>query len=321
MVQNEFQAIERYTGELEAVRHYRQLKEERESLVAEAAKLKKKVAELETQLKNQDSSIKSLSSHLVEKETEVRELTSHLDDLQQEVSSLRSFKLKLPDGGELTLEGMRDRFLRAEEDEIERRTRERLTALEKDIRRRMPTLVHKRLIQVLKQPSWPLEIAKVIDSTAKQIADSILSAKEKWPEWFKAYYFDEVNALVNQRLTTEFEGRAEEEAERRLEIMKRRQWQEYVASKLMTLAGSIRDLVKELQGPWWFHCDRCGQRLAVNLSPSDMGSLLRGKAIDVTCNTCQEPASFPFVLSTVQHKVASLTLEGLLELYVGSSPP
>jgi len=185
----------------------------------------------------------------------------------------------------------------------------------------MPGLVHKRLIQVLKQPSWPPEIAKVIDSTARQIADDILGASDKWPDWFRNYYLEEVNALANQRLTAEFERKVQAEAEKRLELMKATQWNQYAGSKASVLASSLKDSLKELQGTWWFTCDRCGRRLSVDLSPSNIGLLLGGKTIDIGCTTCLDPAPFPFILSTVQHKVISLSLGGLLELYMGSAPP
>jgi len=321
VAKNDFEAIEGYTKELEALCYYSQLKEERDLLAAEAARLKEKVAQLEAQLKREVSSVKALSPQLTEKEAEIKDITNHVDELQLEVSSLSSFKVKLFDGTELTLDEMRDQFLQAEEDEIDRKAKERLLVLEKDIRRRMPSLVQKRLIQVLKQPSWPPEIARVIDTNARQITDGILAARDQWPDWFKSYYVGEVNALVNQHLTAEFQTRVQAEAEKRLETMKAGEWKEYAGSKASVLASSLKDLLKELQGTWCFTCDRCSRRLSIDLSPSDIGLLLGGKTIDIACTTCLDPAPFPFLLSTVQHKVVSLSLEGLLELYMGSSPP
>lgn len=185
----------------------------------------------------------------------------------------------------------------------------------------MPDLAHKRLMRLLESPSWPPEIARVINTTARQIADDTLGARDQWPDWFRSYYLDEVNTLVKQRLATEFERRVQAEVEKRLELMKVGEWKEYAGSKASALASSLKDSLKELQGTWSFTCNRCGRRLSVDLSPSDVALLLGGKTIDIACTTCLDPAPFPFILSTVQHRVVSLSLGGLLELYLGSAPP
>ncbi|MBA7665074.1 hypothetical protein ES703_73140 [subsurface metagenome] len=317
MIKNEFKTLEKHIKELEALRRYPRVKQERDSLAMEVAHLKEKITVLESEVSTKNR----LSSQLSKQEAEIKELAGKLVDTGKELTSLRNFKVKLPDGGELTLDEMRAQFLQAEEDEVERKVKERLRTLKKNIRRRMPNLVHKRLIQVLESPSWPPEIARVIDIAAREITDGILGARDQWPDWFKSYYLDEVNALVNQHLTAEFEKRVQAEAEKRLELMKAGEWKEYAGSKARAIASSLKDLLKELQGTWWFTCDRCGHRLSVDLSPSDVALLLGGKTIDIACTTCLDPAPFPFILSTVQHKVVSVSLEGLLELYMGSAPP
>jgi len=317
VIKNEFKTLEKHMKELEALRRYPRVKQERDSLAMEVAQLKEKVAVLESEV----STHNELSSQLNKREAEINELDGKLAEVGKELTSLKSFKVKLPDGAELTLDEMRVQFLHAEEDEIEKKVKEHLRTLKKNIRRRMPNLVHKRLIQVLESPSWPPEIARVIDTAAREITDGILGARDQWPDWFKSYYLDEVNALVNQHLTAEFEKRVQAEAEKRLELMKAGEWKEYAGSKARAIASSLKDLLKELQGTWWFTCDRCGHRLSVDLSPSDVGLLLGGKTIDIACTTCLDPAPFPFILSTVQHKVISVSLGGLLELYMGSAPP
>ena len=59
----------------------------------------------------------------------------------------------------------------------------------------------------------------------------------------------------------------------------------------------------------------------LEIGPSEIASLLRGETIDVACTTCSDPAGFPFILSTVPHRVGSLTLERLLQFYLGNAPP
>jgi len=138
---------------------------------------------------------------------------------------------------------------------------------------------------------------------------------------FQQPVFAASDAALQARLTAEFERRAQTEAEKRLELMKARQWEEYAGAKAKALATNLRNVLMQLQGRWWFTCDRCDRRVAIDLSPSNIASLLRGEAIDIACGSCLDPAPFPFILSTVRHKVVSLSLGGLLALYMGSSPP
>jgi len=321
MAAYKFEKIEEYLRNLAALRYYPKVKKERDSFALQARQLKKKTVELETQLKTEIGTKNELSSALAKTRSEIDELTSRLGDAQKELSSLKEFKVKLPDAGELTLEELRAQLLHAEDEEVKRRAKEHLAALDRDMQSRMPTLVHERLIQILKCPEWPPEIARSIESTARKIADGVLGAREQWPDWFKNDYLEEVNELVNQRLTAEFERRAQVEAKKRLEQMKVGHWEEYVASKVRTLGASLKDLLNELQGTWRFHCDRCGRRVAVDVSHSDTGSLLRGETIDITCPICVDPAPFPFILSTVPHRLISLNLDTLLKLYMGDVPP
>lgn len=317
MIKDEFKTLEKHVKELEALKRYPQVKKGRDSLAMEVTQLKEKVAALESEVSTKNE----LSSQLSKREAEISELAGKLAETEKELASLRDFKVKLPDGAELTLEEMRARFLDIEEGEIKRKVKERLLKLGKNIRERIPGLVHKRLIQLLESPSWPPEIVRVINSKAGQVSNGILASRDQWPDWFKSYYLKEVDALVSQQLTTEFERRVQAEAEKRLELMKAGEWKEYASSKTRAIASSLKDLLKELQGSWLFTCDRCDQRLSIDLGPSDLGLFLGGGTIDITCTACLDPAPFPFVLSTIRHKVVSLTLGRLLELYMGSAPP
>lgn len=317
MIKDDFKTLEKHIKELEALRRYPRVKQERDSFAIEVAQLKEKVAALEREVSTKNE----LSSQFSKQEAEINELAGKLAEAGKELASLGNFRVKLPDGTELTLGEIRAQFLQAEGEEIERKVKEHLRALKKDIQRRMPNLVHKRLIRVLKKTSWPPEIARVINTTSRQITDDILGARDQWPDWFKNYYVDEVNALVNRHLTAEFETRVQAEAEKQLELMKAGEWKEYAGYKSRALVSSLKDLLKELQGTWGFTCDRCGCRLSIGLSATDIGLLLEGETIDITCPICLDPAPFPFILSRVRHKVISLSLGEVLELYMGSAPP
>ncbi|MBI2858065.1 MAG: hypothetical protein HYX90_03205 [Chloroflexi bacterium] len=317
MIKNELEAMERCVHELEAVKNYAVVRSERDSLSAEVAQLRQKVAQLGVQLESEITTKEQLSSQLGKNESEVKELTARLAETQGDLSSLRDFKAKLPDADGLTLAEMKHQFLHAEEKEIEKRVKEGLTVLEEDMRSRMPTLVRENLIQILNSHEWPTEVAKVIDYRARQIADGILGTKDRWPDWFKDRYLEIVTTSVGQRLDAEFEKGVRTETQEHLEVLKAGEWRKYVASKASTLTASLRNLLNELQGTWSFTCDRCDHRVSLDLGPSDLSSLLRGQSMDITCDTCLDPAPFPFILSTIGHSIATLSLEKLVQIYMG----
>lgn len=320
MIKDELERLERYTKELEALKNYSQVKSEKDSLAEETAGLKDKVVQLQAQLKNEISVRKELSLQLSNSEAEVKELSMMLDEARKELSSLKDFKAKLPEGAVLGLDEVKTQFLKAEEEEIERRAKARLGELEKGLRSQMPALVHKKLIEVLRSPTWPPEIEKVIVSRARQIADEILRDSESWPDWFREDYLNKVKELVSKELDSEFENRVQAEAEKRLDTMKADEWKEYIARKATELAVDLKGLVRELQGTWWFSCDRCNRRLALEIGLPEIGVLLGGGVIDVVCSACSDPAPFPFILSSIPHKVSSLTLGELIRAYMGEAP-
>lgn len=320
MIKDELESLKRYAKELEALKNYALVKGERDSLAKETAQLKDKLLQFQAQLESEVSVKKQLSLQLSNSEAKVRELSMRLDEARKELSSLRDFKVKLPEGTVLGLDEMRAQFLEAEEEEIEKKAKARLAELEKELRSQMPALVRKKLVEVLKLPTWPPEIEKVIDSRARKMADESLRDREKWPDWFQEHYLNEVKELVSKELDSEFENRVEAESEKRFDAMKSGEWKEYTADKARELAVDLRGLVRELQGTWWFSCDRCNRRLALEISPPEIGVLLGGGVVEVVCTVCTDPAAFPFILSTIPHKVNSLTLGGLIQAYIGEAP-
>jgi len=320
MFREELKNLERHTRELEAVKNYAQTREERDSLAAEAAQLRDKLGRLEVELKREVGEKEQLSLRADKSETAVKDLSLSLDEARRELSSLRDFQLKLPQGVVVSLGEMRSQFLEIEEGEIETRTKVRLEEMEKGLRSQMPALVYERLMEMIKHPGLPPEIDEVINSRAGKMADERLRDKDKWPDWFKEHYLNEVKELVRRELDSEFEKSVKVEAERIFSELKAGKWQEYTAHKARRLTADLKGLVGELQGTWSFTCDRCGRRLARELGPSDIGVLLSGGTIEVVCTACSDPAPFPFILSTIPHKVSSLTLGGLLRIYIGKPP-
>ena len=320
MIQNDFKRLESYTKDLEALRAYPRVKEERDSLVAKVTPLKREVAELNRQLRNETSTSKRLLSQLRRSERRLKRATSKLQRVEAELSALKGLKVKISDGQELSLDEMKKRFLRAEEREIKRRVNRRFEELKRNLESQMPGLVLGKLQEILKGDGWPPEIEEAIDSRATLLADRILVDTERWPGPFKAYYLEQVEHLVSEQLDSEFVNRVELEVERRLDALKAGRWKEYTFGKARELAAGLKEAAEELTGTWWFTCDRCGRRLALDIGPSEIGLLLRAETVEVACTACQDPADFPFVLSTVPHRVANVTLEDLLQVYLGEPP-
>lgn len=122
MIKNEFKTLGKHIKELEALRRYPRVKQERDSLAIQVDQLKEKVGVLESEA----STHNELSSQLSKREAEINELAGKLAEARKKLTSLKSFKVKLPDCAELTLDEMRVQFLHAEEDEIEKKVKERL---------------------------------------------------------------------------------------------------------------------------------------------------------------------------------------------------
>ena len=74
MIKDELKTLEKYMKELEALRRYPRVKQERDSLAAELAQLKKKAAALESEVSTKNEA----SSQLSKREAEISELASKL---------------------------------------------------------------------------------------------------------------------------------------------------------------------------------------------------------------------------------------------------
>lgn len=320
MIKDELGAIEAYVQELEALRNYPQVKAERDSLAVEVTKLKEKVGKLTTQITSETSRHKETLSELRKRKSEVEDLHAKLGRAERELASLKEFKAKLPAGGELSLERMKERFLRAEAKEIEAKAQARSEELEKERQSRMPVQVREELTRILSSPNWPPEIEKVITGQARKLADEVLRDTKKWPDWFTDHFIQRVNAAAANGLDSEFNNRVLAETQSRLEVMKTGEWERYTAAKARELAVNVKALVGQLGGSRSFTCDRCGRRLAVEIGPSEIAQLLADKTVAITCSFCFDFVPFPLPVN-LPHKVSSLTLPGLLQSYLWGTPP
>jgi hypothetical protein len=255
---DELKTIEVYTRELEALRDYDRIKKERDELAERCSKL----------------------------ETGISELNG-------ELASLKGFKIEFV-GKELTLEQAKVEFVRAYNDEIERRANEKFEVLKADLENKMPKLVYNKLIEIVKKPPWPKEIAGAIESKAGQMANEILRNKERWPDWFKEFYVNEVRAGVNAGLDAEFEQRVEEKAteraEKRLEELVNVEWprwlKTHVKPKISELESKMRkDMIGVLKGPWCgVRCNECGTEIGeIELTENNIADLLCNLPVEFEC--------------------------------------
>lgn len=262
---DELKTVEAFTKELESLRNYDQVKKERDKLAERCSKL----------------------------ETRISELDKRVRDLIGELASLKGFNVRFV-GKELTLEQAKVEFVRAYNDEIERRANEKFEVLKADFGNKMPKLVYNKLIEIVEKPPWPKEIAGTIESEAGQMASEILINKERWPSWFRELYLKEVKAGVSAGLNSEFERRVEKGAAERAEVKLKQlttvEWPNWLAKnvepKLSELGAKIRENAFELlRGPWRsIRCDRCGtEQEELILTEQGIGDLLSLDYIEKEC--------------------------------------
>ena len=253
----------------------------RRNELAETSRIR--IISLATQLGDLEGKLKSevAKAKGLEAEAETR-----AEDLRGKLESLEGFKTKFIDGKELTLEQAKAEFMSAQADEIKKRSEEKYQTLKSDYEARMPQLIHEKLIQILKKPLWPVEIANAIDVKAKERADGILRNRKEWPGWFMEYYLEEVSLHLNRALNDEFNRRvdknSQETAARKLERLKSQAWPEWFSKNVRPVID--RDVFKVLGGSWaGWKCDKCGTGFGFTLTEHDIGTLLRNGGIEFMC--------------------------------------
>jgi hypothetical protein len=279
-------SIEKYIQELEAIKNYSQVRQERDDL-----------------------------------SQEVEELKANLGHALEEINSLKSSKANL-DGADMTLEEARLHFLQMQDAEVEKRAADKFERLRADYESKMPELVYQRLCDILGQPAWPEEIAKLIDTEARKKAYAILQHQESWPPWFKKLYDGEVEKKVSGGLNEEFNARVETAAEtrarQRLNELIATHWptwhRENVEPRIVELEHKMRaDALQLLRGPWTFVCDRCDTSFNTKLTAGDIEQLLKTGHIKITCanSECENRSSF-----AVRRHTFPVFLYDLIDIYI-----
>jgi hypothetical protein len=319
MIKDELDTVETYIRQLVAVKEYGHTKAERDNLAGKVTELQEEIRHLTSRLTSETSEHKKTRSELKKKDSKLQDLTHRLGVAEQALSALRDFKATLPDG-EFALEEMQKRFLSAQAKEIEARATDLMEQANHRMQSQMSVLVEKELSRVLKSHEWTPRVSEVILSEAASIADGMLRVREKWPEWFKDYFVQQLEQQLDKELNAEFEMRVAEEARKTLEATKTADWDQYSAAKARQLSANLRVMVNQLQGVWRLTCDRCQQNVSVQIGPAEIAQLLADRMVEVTCPFCMDQAAQPFILNQVPHKVADLTFANLLRAYLGGTP-
>ncbi len=281
------ETIEKYIRELEAIKNY-------DKVVKERDELSRKVAALEAGLKS----------------------------TSQELAGYKELKVRLVDGGETSLDEARRDFLTAMDTEIERRGGERFEALKREHEGEMPRLVYKRLVEILKAPARPGEIAAIIRAEVEKRVNGILYHSQNWPDRFKQYYQKELEAGIKSGLDSEFERRVEEGAEtrarERLGELVSAAWPGWFSANIEPRITELEREINEntlqlLKGPWIFTCDQCCATFSDELTAFGVEELLTKGQVQIECidPACEDRSWF----SSHRHRF-QVSLHDLVEVYI-----
>lgn len=320
--------FKKYFEEIDALKNYDRVKKERDELAKEKPKLKDRISGLEENVEKQSNEIDGLNSRLKEEakgradaEKKLKSESKRADDLggrlkltSEELDCLKSYKVKFVDGKELTVEETKEALVEAHNDEIEKRTGEKFQELKSGYEAKMPQLIHERLIEVLKKPLWPVEIANVISTKTKERVDGILRNRLEWPSWFWEYYHEEVSVRVNRALDEEFDRRVDERSQeiamRKLEKLKSQAWPEWFSQNVRPEID--KNVFKALKGSWaGWACDKCGTKFELTLAEHDIAELLKNGRIELECPDLNCVDSGLLGLWSSRHKI-KISMESLI---------
>lgn len=283
-MKGEFETMEAYLRELEALKKYDEVK-----------RLNQEVSELKGVLSWVQAERDKLKEEMLVKhkaEEEAAKLKEALKQAQQEVSRLKETKAVLK-GGELTLEEAAREFLKSREAEIRLRVGKESEEARKDFEAKAPQLVYKKLIAILKEPEWPVEITQLIERKAEEKAQS--------------------------KMDDEFRKRVSEAALDRLKELKRTEWHPFVEHEVSRIGSDLVTLATDLQGTWHFPCDRCQRTVTVDIGPREIAVLLKGERV-AECPQCQD-FNLPPAPPIAAHKISGSSLEDLVAAYLASKGP
>jgi len=291
--------IEQYIRDLEAIKNYEKVRNERDSLKAEIQKLSERIRdlehkilsmekiieeltrareELEKEIRDRDEKIEGLMSELNDRERKISELTGEVEKLRSRVKELEELKAlsdgrTLKEAEEAFLESMRDR-IEAEAEELSRNIIARWEVSEK------PRIVLEESLRIL-----------------NSVIEYLWGAGEEPPrDLVNAGLIEKVRGIIDsevqRRIDYEFMRRVEEEASKmageKLDELVSREWpkwyEKHVAPKIIELESKIRiNALTMLRGPWNITCDKCGIKFQVQLTETGLEQLLRTGMTEIEC--------------------------------------
>jgi chromosome segregation ATPase len=313
--------VDQYIRELEAIKHYDEVKAENALLSARVKEVeaslsseRKRVEELlqankglQEQIGARHAEPESLRDELRIKEGKIREVEEGLRRLSSRVKELEELKALTE---AKTLKEAEELFLKAKEGEIKERAEKLFNQWKSEWERgdkpkevlKEAVMWLKHTIELLSKPEPRLFLKEVADARLPEKVEEVL------------------NSEVKRRVDAEFLRRVEEESSRKaleeLERLKSVEWPSWyravVEPRILQLESQMRNnAVRALEGLWILTCDKCGTKFQVRLTAQGMEELLKGGSMTIECPNPNCVDSF--LLFSSRHKV-SVTLKELIEL-------
>lgn len=307
--------IEQYVKELEAVKHYDQVKRERYVLARKVESLEAEVSELKKSLAAKRSLTRKLKEELKQKANETEELNKNVKKLSSETLSLREVTRIVGDK-KLTLPQLRELVTRVKAEEIQ---------------------VEAGKVFAEFKSSWEKKEKpkEVFRASCDALAEIIEHLKKPKPHYFSKELGDlglptkvekMLKADVDKRITNEFLRRVEAESDKKasekLEALKNIEWPRWYSSNVQPKIAQLESLIlgnvfKMLQEPRPITCDKCGMRFGdFELTSNGIDDLIRTGYVEIECQNTDCTDSFLF--STWRHKI-KISLSDLISNYLTES--
>jgi len=291
--------IEQYIRDLEAIKNYEKVKNERDSLKVEILKLLERIKSLEYKIlsmgksieelsraredlekgiRDRDEKIKRLMSELDDRERKISELMGEVEKLRLRIRELEELKVlsegrTLKEAEEIFINSMRNRI----EVEAKELSRDIIARWEVDEKPRIVLEESVRLLNNVIEYLWGAD-----REHPKDLVDMGLIEKVRRI----------IESEVQKRIDHEFMRRVEEKANKiakeKLNELVSREWpkwyEQHIAPKILELESKIKtSTLAILRGPWNIICDKCGTRFQIQLTENGIEQLLRVGIVEAEC--------------------------------------
>lgn len=192
------------------------------------------------------------------------------------------------------------------------------TEMKKQIERRWnfeaPRLIKQGMLaEIRAYPDKCLsQIKELLDSTAKDKRDELLSDRDSWPEWFLNYYASEVKKAAILYMNEEFYYLVEVESERMLQQKMLVEWPKYLEEHITPFCrGSIITQLQNMMCPLTLQCDKCGIDTTVSLTPDIIADIVKKPKVGIKCSNpnCRDwgrPHKINLTLGEIFHAIVDI---------------